>query len=129
MRRISSPVAGMKAPYVFSGAAEAAARARGNSSLLNMRADLAKEGLLRLPTLHSRSQAMAAEADRKLRRAWQVFLPAPDAATRRQNASASSLLRGWAHSYAHRFPARAHPASAPRKGWRRNWRRPESSPS
>src|SRR6266446_6335578 len=44
MRRISSPVAGMKAPYVFSGTlAEAAATARGNYSLFNRREDLAKE--------------------------------------------------------------------------------------
>src|SRR6266478_4119079 len=76
---------------------------------------------IRPPTLHSPSQAMAAEAGRKLRRAWQVLLPTPDAANRRQNASASSLLGDWARSYAHRFPARADPASAPGKGWQRNW--------
>src|SRR6266446_7461749 len=55
MRRMSSPVAGMKAPYVFSGApAEAAAAARDNYSLFNMRADLAKEdnrSMLRDPSL------------------------------------------------------------------------------
>src|SRR5208337_101559 len=45
MRRISSPVAGMKAPCVFSGVeaeSEVAAKARGNYSLFNRRADLAK---------------------------------------------------------------------------------------
>src|SRR6266403_2516600 len=45
MRRMSSPVAGMKAPYVFSGApaeSEAAAAARDNYSLFNRREDLAK---------------------------------------------------------------------------------------
>src|ERR1700680_1790695 len=98
MRRVSSPVAGMKAPYVSSGAPaemESAAVARGTISLFNRRRDLAKgvvrfpretslpASLLRPPTLHCQQRAMAAEAGRRLRRVPQVLLPAPDAATRR----------------------------------------------
>src|SRR5450759_3892766 len=53
--------------------------------------------LLRPPTLHVQSTSTGAEACRKFRRVWRVFLPTPGAGTRRQNASASSLFRGWAH--------------------------------
>src|SRR5216684_1631062 len=90
MRRISSPVAGMKAPYVFSGApaeSEAAAAARVNYSLLNMRADLAKEdnrSMLRDPSLiqlsrqHHNALALCVRLERALQAAsvdlgaWQL---------------------------------------------------------
>src|ERR1019366_9767021 len=84
---------------------------------------------LRPPTPPWRPLATAGEGDCRLPRAWEVFLPPPAATTPRQDASASSLLRGWVHSCAHRFRAPAHPASAIRRGWQRSWRQRESLPN
>src|ERR1035438_9979258 len=59
--------------------------------------DDSEHTLLTPPNLHERPPARAAEGDRKLRRVRQAFLPSPGATTQRQNASASCLVRGWAH--------------------------------